>query len=135
MAEDIRAKGFHAISIDLFNGSVASNRDEAKTQTKAVKASEANATIATWVDWAKANGNGNVATLGWCFSGGWSLSAALNTKLDAAVIYYGRVTANADSLQKLNAPLLGHLGTLDKSINTEMVGAFQKNLPKLAKAI
>ena len=37
MAEDIRAKGFHAIAIDLFNGSVATNRDEAKTQTKAVK--------------------------------------------------------------------------------------------------
>ena len=134
MAEDIRAKGFHAIAIDLFNGSVASNRDEAKTQTKAVKASEANATIAAWVDWAKANGNGKVATLGWCFGGGWSLSAALNTKLDAAVIYYGRVTANADSLQKLNAPLLGHFGTLDKSINPEMVGAFQKNFAQTRKS-
>jgi carboxymethylenebutenolidase len=134
MAEDIRAKGFHAIAIDLFNGSVATNRDEAKTQTKAVKASEANATIAAWVDWAKANGNGKVATLGWCFGGGWSLSAALNTKLDAAVIYYGRVTANADSLQKLNAPLLGHFGTLDKSINPEMVGAFQKNLAQAGKS-
>ena len=134
MAEDIRAKGFHAIAIDLFNGSVASNRDEAKTQTKAVKASEANATIAAWVDWAKANGNSKVATLGWCFGGGWSLLAALNNKLDAAVIYYGRVTANADSLQKLNAPLLGHFGTLDKSINPEMVGAFQRNLAQASKS-
>ena len=38
MAEDIRAKEFYAIAIDLFNGSVATNRDKAKTQTKAVKA-------------------------------------------------------------------------------------------------
>jgi carboxymethylenebutenolidase len=75
MAEDIRAREFYAIAIDLFNGSVATNLDEAKTQTKAVKASEANATIAPWVDWAKANGNDKVATLGWCFGGGWSLSA------------------------------------------------------------
>jgi len=134
MAENIRSKGFHAIAIDLFNGSVASNRDEPKTQTKAVKASEANATIAAWVDWAKANGNGKVATFGWCFGGGWSLSAALNTKLDAAVIYYGRVTVNAGSLQKLNAPLLGHFGILDKSINPEMVGAFQKNLAQAGKS-
>ena len=50
MAEDIRAKGFYEIAIDLFNGSVATNRDEAKIQTKAVKASEAHATIAAWVD-------------------------------------------------------------------------------------
>ena len=71
--------------------------------------------IAAWVDWAKANGNDKVATLGWCFGGGWSLSATLNTKLDAAVIWYGRVTANADSLQKLNAPLLDHIGTFTTS--------------------
>ena len=70
MAEDIRATGFHEIAIKLFNGSVAANRDKAKTQTKATKTSEANATIAAWVDWAKANGNGKVATLGWCFGGG-----------------------------------------------------------------
>ncbi len=62
MAKDIRAKGFYAIAIDLFNGSVATNRDEAKT--KAVKANEAHATIAAWVDWAKANGSDKVATLG-----------------------------------------------------------------------
>ena len=37
MAEDIRAKGFYAIAIDLFNGSVANKRDEAKTQTKLLK--------------------------------------------------------------------------------------------------
>ena len=67
MTEDIRARGFHAIAIDLFNGSVDTNRDEAKTQTKA---SEANATIAAWVDWVKATGNDKVARLGWCFGGG-----------------------------------------------------------------
>ena len=35
MARDIRARGFHAIAIDLFNALVATNRDEAETQTKA----------------------------------------------------------------------------------------------------
>ena len=42
MAKDIHARRFHATAIDLFNGSVATNRDEAKTQTKA---GEVNATI------------------------------------------------------------------------------------------
>jgi len=133
MAEDIRANGFHALAIDLFNGSVASNRDEAKAQTSAVKADEAQATISHWVAWAKATGNGKTATLGWCFGGGWSLNAALTNDLDAAVIYYGRVTANAADLASLNAPLLGHFGTLDKSINPEMVGGFQQRLRSIGK--
>ena len=37
MAEDIRAKGFHAIAIDLFNGSVATNSDEAKTRANHIR--------------------------------------------------------------------------------------------------
>jgi len=72
--------------------------------------------------------------LGWCFGGGWSLAAALANPLDAAVIYYGRVTASAKSLATLSVPLLGHFGTMDKSINPEMVGAFQKRLGEAGKA-
>ena len=134
LAEDIRAKGFHAVAIDLFNGSVATNRNEAKAQTSAVKASEANATLAAWVEWAKGNGSGTVATLAWCFGGDWSLSAASNTPIDAAVIYYGRVTSKASSLNKLTIPILRHFGTVDKSINPEMVGAFQKSLAEAGKS-
>ena len=54
--------------------------------------------------------------------------------LDAAVIYYGRVTASAKSLATLSVPLLGHFGTMDKSINPEMVGTFQKRLSEAGKA-
>ena len=44
------------------------------------------------------------------------------------MIYYGRVTAGTDELAKLQTLLLGHFGTLDKSINSEIVGAFQQHL-------
>ena len=49
------------------------------------------------------------------------------------MIYYGRVTADTDKLAKLQTPLLGHFGTLDKSINPEMVGAFQQRLRAVDK--
>jgi len=49
------------------------------------------------------------------------------------VIYYGRVTADTDELAKLQTPLLGHFGTLDTSINPEMVGAFQQRLRAAGK--
>ena len=45
MAEDIRATGFHALAIDLFNGSVATDRDQARAQTGAVKSDEAGGMI------------------------------------------------------------------------------------------
>ena len=49
------------------------------------------------------------------------------------VIYYGRVTADTDELAKQQAPLLGHFGTLNKSINPEMVGAFHQRLRAVGK--
>ena len=46
VADAIHVKRFHAIAIDLFNRSVATNLDEAKSKSKTLKASEANETNA-----------------------------------------------------------------------------------------
>ena len=67
------------------------------------------------------------------FWGWFEPVSRINTTLDAAVINYGRVTANANSSQKLNLPLLGHFGTFSKFINPEMVGACQKSLAQAGK--
>ena len=133
MAEDIRAKGFHALAIDLFKGSVATTRAKARTQTSSVNVDQAHDVIRRWVSWAKSTGNGKIATIGWCFGGGWSLQAALRNRLDAAIIYYGRLNASAEQLAGLKTPLLGHFGVLDKSITPEMVGNFQKQLRQANK--
>jgi dienelactone hydrolase len=69
-------------------------------------------------------------------SAGKNLSAYFAKADNAAapvVIYYGRVTANTDELAKLQTPFLGHFGMLDKSINPEMVGAFQQRLRAVGK--
>ncbi|MEM7046364.1 MAG: dienelactone hydrolase family protein [Pseudomonadota bacterium] len=128
MAQDISTHGFHGLAIDLFDGSVATTREQAMAQTRALKPPQAHQTIAAWVSWARENGNGKIATLGWCFGGGWSLQTALNHPIDGAVIYYGRLNATPEQLANLSTPLMGHFGTLDQSINPTMVGQFEKQL-------
>ncbi|MCK4710409.1 MAG: dienelactone hydrolase family protein, partial [Gammaproteobacteria bacterium] len=49
------------------------------------------------------------------------------------VIYYGRVNKSAAELASLQSPILGHFGTLDKSINEKMVGLFEKALDEAGK--
>jgi len=71
---------------------------------------------------------GKVGSVGWCFGGGWSLNTALATDIDAAVIYYGNVKKTPEQVATLNAPLMGHFGTLDKNINKEMVDGFEESL-------
>lgn len=135
MAVEVSQHGFHALAIDLFAGSVATDRTGALAQIGAMDANEAKATIAHWLAWARENGNGKVATLGWCFGGGWSLqSALLDQTLDAAIIYYGRVDVTPQDLASLGTPLLGHFATHDASIDARMVEGFEANLARAGKA-
>jgi len=76
-----------------------------------------------------------VASLGWCFGGGWSLNTALlfPENLDAAVIYYGQVTDNEDRLAPLEVPILGLFGSEDRGIKLESVRRFEETLERLGK--
>ena len=78
--------------------------------------------------------NGKVGTIGWCFGGGWSLDASIAEPVDATVIYYGRVTRQANELQTLQGPVLGHFATEDKFINAAMVGGFESEMAKAGKS-
>lgn len=123
VANEFAELGFVAVAVDLFKGKVAKSPDEAKALTGAVDAVEARETMVAWIDAMRqdARGNGKVATIGWCFGGGWSLNASLATPADATVVYYGNVAKKPEELKSLKGPLLGHFGTLDKNINRQMV--------------
>ena len=133
VAQEFKARGFRALAVDLFKGSIAADRDGAMKQIRALNPDEATDTMDTWVEWAREQGNGKVGTCGWCFGGGWSLKTALSASPDASVVYYGRVGGSAAELKSLSTPLLGHFGTLDKNINPKMVGAFQQSLREAGK--
>ena len=65
--------------------------------------------------------------IGWCFGGGWALQAAIaESDLDAAVIYYGRLTTDPAALSKIHAPVLGIFGDRDQGIPPAAVEEFAK---------
>ena len=76
-----------------------------------------------------------IASLGWCFGGGWSLNTAMlfPDDLDGAIIYYGQVTSDEARLRPLNVPILGFFGAEDKGISVESVKAFEQSLKRLRK--
>ena len=136
VANDLAQAGFLAFAIDMFNGSVATTREQAMAQIRALGNAAGTKAVAGAVEWLRSHekGNGKVGTVGWCFGGGWSLNASLATPVDATVIYYGSVTKNANQLKPLRGPVLGHFGTLDKRINAEMVGGFEGAMREAGKS-
>jgi len=127
MAAELATLGYVALAVDLYGAPPATTPDEAKALMGALKPEEATDTLVSWIAWLRAHerSTGKVATLGWCFGGGWSLNAALATPVDGCVVYYGRVNKTAAELAPLACPVQGHFGTLDKNINQEMVAGFE----------
>ncbi len=135
VAAELAEQGFMALAVDLYGGGVAETREEAMALKNSVDPAAATETLVGWIDWLRnhSRGNGRVATLGWCFGGGWSLDASLATPVDATLIYYGDVSRTAEQLASLQGPVMGHFGTLDKSIDEAMVGGFERAMAAAGK--
>ena len=136
VAVELANMGYLAVAVNLFGKPAATDPAAAKAQVSAVDAAAATEALVTWVEWAKnpARSTGKVGVMGWCFGGGWALNTALATPVDATVIYYGNVAKTADQLKTLQGQVLGQFGTLDKSINKEMVDGFEAAMTAAGKA-
>ena len=115
VAAELAANHFVALAVDLYDGRVTSNRDDARSFMKSVDAGVATETLVTWTKWLRSNAktHARVGTVGWCFGGGWSLNASIADPVDATVVYYGRVDRSSADLARLKGPVLGHFATQD----------------------
>ena len=139
VAAEFARLGYVALALDMYDGKLAApgDRETARRYMKAVDPVRGTATVKAWDQWLKAHkkATGKVGTVGWCFGGGWSLNASIAEPVDATVIYYGRVNAEAAELKALKGPVLGHFATRDKWINSKMVSAFEAEMKKAGKTI
>ena len=136
-ADRLATQGYAALAVDLYDGTVATEPDQAMAAMKAVDEAAAleklKAAHAFLVSDERVQAP-RTGVIGWCFGGGWSLRLAVaEPELDAAVMYYGRLIEDDAELQKLNAPLLGVFGSQDKGIPVDAVKAFETKLKGLGK--
>ncbi len=141
VAAALAKQGYIALAVDLYDGNVATTATDARTYMSAVQPAEATDTLASWIDWLgrRADSTGKIATIGWCFGGGWSLNAALAAPVAAPVaatiVYYGNVAKSADQLAPLKGPVLGHFATRDRWINRTMVDGFGAAMRRAGKRL
>ena len=138
MADRLAGLGYIVLAVDLFGGETAATPADARQLMLGVVENPDVATenIRQAYEFLRDTaGAPRIASLGWCFGGGWSLNAALlfPDELNAAVIYYGQVTDNEANLRRLNVPILGIFGNEDKAIPVESVKSFEQALINLEK--
>jgi carboxymethylenebutenolidase len=124
--------------VDLYGGRVAESPDSARAYVEAASADEGrlldNLTQA-YRYLVEEQGAPRVASIGWCFGGGWSLrtALALPDALDAVVVYYGEPVTDRDRLATLEMPILGLFGGADQGIPVERVREMERVLGELGK--
>lgn len=123
----------NVIAVDLYDGKMTSSREEAAQLMQANEANRSFEIIQGVLDYI--GKDAKVATIGWCFGGGWSLQAAIEAgdKTVGAVMYYGMPEDNKERLEKLDAEVFGVFAKQDNWINQEVVGKFEANLKELKK--
>jgi carboxymethylenebutenolidase len=77
-----------------------------------------------------------IGAIGWCMGGGYSLDVALDEPtLAADVINYGHLVTDADSINKINAPILGLFGAQDHGITPDDVHKFEAAMKQQGKKV
>ncbi|MFQ5684456.1 MAG: dienelactone hydrolase family protein, partial [Candidatus Binatia bacterium] len=99
--------GYVSLAVDLYSGRVASKRSEARQLAGGVRKDTAAAfeNLRQAVNYLKGRSSSvmaeRIASVGWCFGGGWSYQMAKNNLgVKASVIYYGRFNPK-DDLSKM----------------------------------
>jgi carboxymethylenebutenolidase len=128
-------KVVNIIAIDLYDGQIATNPDEAQKYMQGVTDEGARAIIQGALK--HIGKQAHVATLGWCFGGMWSLQASIIAGKQAAgcVMFYGMPEKDVEKLKTLQTDVLGIFATKDQWINPDVVTQFQANMKTAGKKL
>jgi carboxymethylenebutenolidase len=136
MADILAGHGYVVLAVDLYDGEVATNSSQAARLSGQVRENpdEAVAKMSSAVSGLRERSDttNQIASLGWCFGGGQSLQLSLSeADLNATVIYYGTLATDEETLQRIDAPVLGIFGSEDQVVPVEDVRAFNRTLDDL----
>ncbi|WP_337866369.1 dienelactone hydrolase family protein [Ignavibacterium sp.] len=123
------------IALDLYDGKVASTREDAAKYMQSVNKDRAIEIVKGAFEFA--GKDAEIGTIGWCFGGGWSLQASIlaGKQGKACVMYYGIIENTPETFKELNAPVLGIFAEKDGWVTPEVYGNLEKNLKAAGKKV
>ena len=129
MAEKLASHGYIVLAVDLYNNHVGTTAEEARQLMTSFDSVEGINNMNAAVSYLQTNySSQKIGSIGWCFGGGQSLNLAVNTSLDATVMYYGQPITDEEKLSHITWPLLGIFAEEDQGIPPETVKNFESKL-------
>lgn len=125
----------NVLCLDLYDGQVASTREEASKQMQQLNRERADAIVRGAI--AYAGKKAEIYTVGWCMGGSWSLQAALSAGKQAkgCIIYYGMPEKDVERLKTLHTDVLGIFAGQEQWISPQVVEEFAANMKQAGKQL
>ncbi len=116
----------NVLAVDMYDGKVTADRQEAGKLMSSATPERLENIVKGAIGMAGAKAK--IASVGWCFGGGWSLRSALLEGKQAVgcVMYYGMPVKDVEKLKTLNTDVLGIFGSQDQGIPPATVEEFEK---------
>jgi carboxymethylenebutenolidase len=132
------AQGYVALAVDLYRGRVATTSDEAHELSRGLPQDRGVGVLKAAFHYLAARPDvdaKHLGVIGWCMGGGYALNLAIaEPRLAAAVINYGALQTDPATLAKIQTPILGNFGALDRGIPPTAVTAFDDTMDKAGKS-
>lgn len=138
-ARKFAGEGYVALAVDLYRGKVAADPGEAHELSRGLPQDRAFRDLKAAFDYLASRKDvdkNKIGSVGWCMGGGYSLDLAINEpRLAACIINYGHLATDPAAIAKINAPILGNFGALDRGITPDDVHKFGEAVDKAGKSI
>jgi carboxymethylenebutenolidase len=138
-ARKFAEQGYAALAVDLYRGRVAYDPALAHELSRGMPRDRALQDMKAAFDYLAARPDvekNKIGSVGWCMGGGLSLQLAIHEpRLAACVVNYGSLPTDPQTIEKIQAPVLGNFGEEDRGITPSDVEAFQKAMQAAHKSI
>ncbi len=138
-ASKLSDQGYVTLAVDLYRGQVAKTPDEAHELMRGVPTDRTQRDLLAAFNYLASDASvkkNKIGVIGWCMGGGYALDLTLaEPRIAATVINYGHLAADAATLQKIKAPVLGIFGAQDRGIPVDSVRKFEKDLKAQGKSV
>ena len=124
----------NVLAIDMYDGKVATTREDAAKYMQGADEKRLENIVNSALGYA--GKKAKVASIGWCFGGGWSLKSAILSKKQAigSVMYYGMPVQDVEKLKTLKCDVLGLFAT-EEWISKKVIEEFAANMKTANKSL
>ena len=138
-AEKLAANGYVTLAVDLYQGKVTTDPSEARKLKRGLRQERAMGDLKAAFDFLADRPDvdpKHIAALGWSMGGGLAVQLAIHEpRLAACVVNYGPLPTNTGDIHKIDVPVLGIFGALDRGIPADKVRVFEECMKVAGKRV